>query len=172
MPNASVLEQKKAVVVELVEKLKAAQAGILVDYRGLTVEEDTKLRAKLREAGVEYKVVKNTLTRFAIKEVGFDEISDTLNGTTALATHADDVVAPAKVLAKFIEDNGDEAGIAIKAGFVDGRVASLEEINAMAKVPSKDTLYAMLAGGLNATIAGLARALNAVAEKNGEEQPA
>ena len=85
MPNASVLEQKKAVVAELIEKIKAAQAGILVDYRGLTVEEDTKLRAKLREAGVEYKVVKNTLTRFAIKELGYDELDEQLNGPTSLA---------------------------------------------------------------------------------------
>ena len=173
MPNNKVLEQKKQIVENLVERFKNSATGVFVTYSGLSVEKDTELRTKLREAGVEYTVVKNTLTRFAIKEVGFDEISDTLNGTTALATHADDVVAPAKVLSKFIEDNGDEAGIAIKAGFVDGRVATLEEINAMAKVPSKDTLYAMLAGGLNACIAGLARALNAVAEKNGEgEQPA
>ena len=170
MPNNKVLEQKKQIVENLVERFKNSATGVFVTYSGLTVEKDTELRTKLREAGVEYTVIKNTLTRFAIKEVGFDEISDTLNGTTALATHADDVVAPAKVLAKFIEDNGDAAGIQIKAGFVDGRVATLEEINAMAKVPSKDTLYAMLAGGLNACISGLARALNAVAEKNGEEQ--
>ena len=85
MPNASVLEQKKAVVAELIEKLKSAQAGVIVDYRGLTVEEDTKLRAKLREAGVEYKVIKNTLTRFAIKEVGFDAMDEALNGPSSLA---------------------------------------------------------------------------------------
>ena len=101
MPNASVLEQKKAAVTELVEKLKAAQSGVIVDYRGLTVEEDTKLRAKLREAGVEYKVVKNTLTRFAAKEVGFDELDAQLNGPTSLAISTEDPVAPAKVIAEF-----------------------------------------------------------------------
>ena len=85
MPNASVLEQKKAVVAELIEKLKSAQAGVIVDYRGLTVEEDTKLRTKLREAGVEYKVIKNTLTRFAIKEVGYEEMDEALNGPSSLA---------------------------------------------------------------------------------------
>ena len=168
MPNNKILEEKKQIVSGLVERFKNSATGVFVTYSGLTVEKDTELRTKLREAGVEYTVVKNTLTRFAVKEVGFDEISDVLNGTTALATHADDVVAPSKVLSKFIEDNGENAGIAIKAGFVDGKVVSLDEIKAMAKVPSKDTLYAMLAGGLNATIAGLARALNAVAEKNGE----
>jgi len=149
--------------------ISAAKSIVLVDYKGITVEQDTALRKSFRENNVVYKVIKNTLTRFAVKEVGFDEISDVLNGTTALATHADDVVAPSKVLSKFIEDNGDNAGIAIKAGFVDGKVVSLDEIKAMAKVPSKDTLYAMLAGGLNATIAGLARALNAVAEKDQQE---
>jgi len=169
MPNNKVLEEKKQIVNGLVDRFKNSATGVFVTYSGLTVEKDTELRSKLREAGVEYTVVKNTLTRFAVKEVGFDEISDVLNGTTALATHADDVVAPSKVLSKFIEDNGDNAGIAIKAGFVDGKVVSLDEIKAMAKVPSKDTLYAMLAGGLNATIAGLARALNAVAEKDQQE---
>ena len=173
MANAKIRAQKEQVVETLVERLKGSATGVFVTYSGLTVEKDTELRTKLREAGVEYTVVKNTLTERAVEAVGFDEIKEVLNGTTALATHVDDVVAPAKVLAKFIEDNGDEAGIKIKAGFVDGRVATLEEINAMAKVPSKDTLYAMLAGGLNACISGLARALNAVAEKNGEgEQPA
>ena len=165
MPNNKVLEQKKQIVDGLVERFKNSATGVFVTYSGLSVEKDTELRSKLREAGVEYTVVKNTLTRFAIKEVGFDEISDTLNGTTALATHPDDVVAPSKVLSKFIEDNGDDAGIAIKAGFVDGKVVSLDEIKAMAKVPSKETLYAMLAGGLNATIAGLARAIDAVREQ-------
>ena len=123
MPNASVLEQKKAVVVELVEKLKAAQAGILVDYRGLTVEEDTKLRAKLREAGVEYKVVKNTLTRFAIKELGYDELDEQLNGPTSLAISSEDPVAPAKVISDFAKTNEN---LTIKAGFLDGKVISLD----------------------------------------------
>lgn len=168
MPNAKVLQQKQEIVTALVERMKNSAAGVFVTYSGLTVEKDTELRKKFREAGVEYTVVKNTLTRFAAEQLGYQELDPILNGTTALATHPDDVVAPAKVIADFISDNKDAAGIEIKAGFMDGKVTAVDEIIAISKVPSKDTLYAMLAGGLNATIAGLARALNAVAEK-GEE---
>ncbi|MBO5454582.1 MAG: 50S ribosomal protein L10 [Clostridia bacterium] len=172
MPNAKVLEQKKEIVNALVERLNSSAAGVFVTYSGLTVEKDTELRAKLREAGVEYTVVKNTLTRFAVNEVGYSEFSDILNGTTALATHPTDVVAPAKVLAKFIEDNKEEAGIEIKGGFMDGKISTLEEINAISKIPSKDTLYAMVACSLNATIAGFARAINAVKEQKEAEPTA
>lgn len=98
MPSSKVLESKKQIVAEMIEKLKTAQAGVLVDYCGLTVEEDTDLRNKLRAAGVEYKVVKNTLTRFAAKEVGFDELDAVLNGPTSLAVSYDDPVAPQRLL--------------------------------------------------------------------------
>lgn len=165
MPNASVLEQKKAVVVELVEKLKAAQAGILVDYRGLTVEEDTKLRAKLREAGVEYKVVKNTLTRFAIKELGYDELDEQLNGPTSLAISSEDPVAPAKIISDFAKNNEN---LTIKAGFLDGKVISLDEIKTLASTPSKDVLIAKIMGSLNSPISALARTLQALID-NGVE---
>ena len=160
---------KEAKVAEIKEKLEKAQGVALANYQGLTVEEDTMLRKSLREAGVEYTVIKNTLARFAANEVGLGELSDVFNGTTAIATHKEDVVAPAKVLSEFIDANKEAAGIEIKAGFVEGKVVALEEIKAMAKVPSKETLYAMLAGGLNATIAGLARAINAVKEKQEAE---
>ena len=169
MPNNKVLEQKKQIVENLVERFKNSATGVFVTYSGLTVEKDTELRNKLREAGVEYTVIKNTLARFAANEVGFEELSEIFNGTTAIATHKEDVVAPAKVLSEFIDANKETAGIEIKAGFVEGKVVSLDEIKAMAKVPSKETLYAMLAGGLNATIAGLARAINAVKEKQEAE---
>ncbi|MBQ8525499.1 MAG: 50S ribosomal protein L10 [Clostridia bacterium] len=165
MPNASVLEQKKAVVAELIEKLKAAQAGVLVDYRGLTVEEDTKLRAQLREAGVEYKVVKNTLTRFAIKEVGYDEMDEQLNGPTSLAISADDPVAPAKIISDFAKNNEN---LTIKAGFLDGKVISLDEIKTLANTPSKDVLIAKIMGSLNSPISALARTLQALID-NGVE---
>ena len=108
MPSANVLEQKKQIVADLVEKLKSAQAGVIVDYRGLTVEEDTNLRRKLREAGVEYKVVKNTLTRFAANEVGLSGLDDQLNGPTSLDISADDPVAPAKVISEFAKDNEEK----------------------------------------------------------------
>ncbi len=165
MPNEKVLKQKQEIVDALVERLQNAAAGVFVTYSGLTVEKDTELRRKFREAEVDYSVIKNTLTRFAIDKVGFQELDPILNGTTALATHTSDVVAPAKVLAGFIDEYKDDAGITIKAGFMEGKIISVDEINAISKIPSKDTLYAMLAGALNANIGNLARALNAVAEK-------
>ena len=149
-------------VADLSEKLKTAAAGVFVDYCGLTVEEDTQLRNKLREANIEYAVVKNTLTKRAANEAGFSEFDEILNGPTALALSFDDVVAPARVLAEFAKDN---EVFEIKAGFMEGKAMSIDEITALSKIPSKDTLYAMLAGGLNATIAGLARAIDAVREQ-------
>ena len=131
MPSANVLEQKKQIVADLVENLKAAQAGVLVDYRGITVEQDTQLRAKLREAGVEYKVVKNTLTRFAAKEVGFEALE-------------------------------------IKAGFLDGKVITIDEVKKLASTPSKEVLIAKVMGSLNAPISKLVRTLQALVD-NGVE---
>lgn len=165
MPSASVLEQKKKVVAELVEKLKAAQAGVLVDYRGLTVEEDTNLRTKLREAGVEYKVVKNTLTRFAAKEVGYDELDEMLNGPTSLAISETDPVAPAKVIAEFAKTNDK---IEIKAGFLDGKVISMDEVKTLADTPSREVLIAKIMGSMNAPISKLVRTLQALVD-NGVE---
>lgn len=165
MPSANVLEEKKKVVAELIEKLKSAQAGVLVDYRGLTVEEDTNLRSKLREAGVEYKVVKNTLTRFAAKEVGFEELDEMLNGPTSLAISDTDPVAPAKVISDFIKDNEK---ISIKAGFLDGKVISLDEIKTLANTPSKEVLIAKIMGSLNSPVSKLVRTLQALVD-NGVE---
>ncbi len=162
MPSEKILQQKQQLVAELSEKFKTAAAGVFVDYCGLTVEEDTQLRNKLREAGVEYTVVKNTLTKRAANEAGFTEFDEILNGPTALALSFDDVVAPAKVLAEFAK--GKDV-FELKAGFMEGKAMSLEEVTALSQIPSKDTLYAMLAGGLNATIAGLARAIDAVREQ-------
>jgi len=160
MPSAKILEQKKAVVVDLTEKIKGATAGVFVDYRGLTVEEDTKLRVKLREAGVYYKVVKNTLTRFAANELGYTELDPILNGPTALAL-SDDPVAPAKVLAEFAKTNPN---LEIKAGFLDGSVISIEEINKLAATPSRDTLIAKIMGSLNAPVSNLVRTLQALVD--------
>ena len=105
MPNAKVLAQKQAMVSELADKMRNASAGVFVDYKGITVEADTKLRAELRKAGVEYSVVKNTLTRFAANEVGFTELDPILNGTTALALGMDDPIAPAKLIVDFAKKN-------------------------------------------------------------------
>lgn len=165
MPSASVLEQNKKVVADLVEVLKSAQAGVLVDYRGITVEQDTQLRNKLREAGVEYKVVKNTLTRFAANEVGYQELDSSLHGPTALAISSTDPVAPAKVLSDFAKD---VEAIEIKAGFLDGKVISLDEIKTLANTPSRDVLIAKIMGSLNSPISKLVRTLQALVD-NGVE---
>ena len=165
MPNAKVLAQKQAIVSELADKMRNASAGVCVDYKGITVEADTKLRAELRKAGVEYSVVKNTLTRFAAKEVGFSELEPILNGTTALALGMDDPIAPAKHIVDFAKKN--EKIFKIKAGFIEGKVVDVETIKSIGELPSKDVLLATVLGTLNAPIAALARALNAIAEKQG-----
>ena len=118
MPNAKVLAEKQAMVAALAEKMKNASSGVIVDYKGITVEQDTKLRAELRKNGVDYAVVKNTLTRFAAKQIGFDELDEVLNGTTALAVSAEDSVMPAKLISEFAKKNPKV--FKIKAGFVDG----------------------------------------------------
>ena len=160
MPSEKVLEQKKAQVAEVVEVLKSAQTGVLVDYRGLTVEEDTKLRNNLRAAGVKYFVIKNTLLRLAAKETGLDELDSILHGPTALAI-SEDAVAPAKVIADFAKENEK---FEIKSGFMDGKVLSVDEISKLAKTPSKETLIAKMMGSLNSPISGLARLLSTIAE--------
>lgn len=160
MPSEKVLEAKKAQVVELVDVLKNATTGVLVDYRGLTVEEDTKLRNDLRAAGVKYFVVKNTLLRLAANQTGLEDLDSILHGPTALAV-SEDAVAPAKVLADFAKENDT---LEIKSGFMDGKVLSLDEINTLAKTPSKETLIAKMMGSLNSPISGLARLLSTIAD--------
>ena len=163
MPSEKVLEAKKAQVAETVEILKAAQTGVLVDYRGLNVEEDTELRRKLREANVKYFVIKNTL--LAAKEVGLDALDEALHGPTAIAVSSEDAVAPAKVIADFAKENDK---LEIKTGFMDGAVISLDEVNKLAATPNMDTLIAKMMGSLNSPISSLARLLATIAD-GGEE---
>lgn len=165
MPNEKVLEAKKAQVAETVELLKSAQTGVLVDYRGLNVEEDTSLRTKLREANVKYFVIKNTLLRLAAKEVGLEALDEVLHGPTALAVSSEDAVAPAKVLSDFAKENEK---LEIKSGFMDGAVMSLDEIKTLAATPNMDTLIAKMMGSLNSPISSLARLLATIAD-GGEE---
>ena len=165
MPSKEVLEQKKAQVAELIETLKAAQAGVIVDYRGLTVEEDTKLRRTLREANVNYFVVKNTLLRLAANETGLEALDSILHGPTAIAVSNEDPVAPAKVISDFAKTNEK---LELKSGFMDGEVISLDEVKQLAATPSREVLLAKLLGSLNAPISNLARLLNTIAE-GGEE---
>jgi len=174
VPNAKVLEEKQKIVKELAEKMKTASAGVLVDYKGITVEADTKLRREMREAGIEYAVVKNTLTRLAAQEIGFDGLVPFLNGTSALAVSKNDAVAPAKILNAFAKKSGDK--FKIKAGFVEGKVIGADGVKSLADLPPREVLIAQVLGGLNAPISGfvnvlngnirgLVVALNAIAEK-------
>lgn len=179
MPSEKVLEAKKAQVAEVIDVLKEAQTGVLVDYRGLTVEEDTALRTKLREANVKYFVMKNTLLLRAAKEVGLEALEEALHGPTAIAVSSEDAVAPAKVLSDFAKDNEK---LEIKSGFMDGAIMSLDEIKTLAATPNMETLIAKMMGSLNSPISALARTLAAIsdggveiadliAKKNAEEAP-
>ena len=165
MPNAKVLSEKQAIVASLTEKLQNASAGVLVDYKGITVAEDTALRAELRKNNVEYAVVKNTLLRFAAKNCGMDELDGILNGTTSLAICNDDPVAPARVISDFAKKCNDH--FEIKGGFMDGKVMSLNEVMALAEIPPLPILRAQVLGTMLAPISGLACVLKQIAEKQG-----
>ena len=177
MPNARVLSEKQAVVAELVEKLKNAKGGVLVDYSGTSVATDTEMRRAMRNAGVEYAVVKNTLTKLAINQMGFEALDDVLNGPTALAISHTDPVAAAKVICEYA--NKKDSTLKVKGGFVDGKVISPAEVQALSELPSKEALVAQVLGTmvapltgfvtvLNANIRGLAVALKAIADKQSE----
>ena len=162
MPSEKVLESKKAIVAQLTERFQNAQAGVLADYRGLTVAQDTELRSKMREAGVEYTVLKNNLVRFAAKNVGLDDLDPILHGPTAIATSADDVVAPAKVLVEFAKENDT---LELKGGFVDGKVISVDEVKVYAAIPSREVLISKMLGSLQSPIGALARTLQAIVDE-------
>ena len=165
MPNAKVLSEKQAIVAELTEKIQKATAGVIVDYKGITVEEDTALRKECREGGVDYAVVKNTLLRFAFNNVGLNELDDQLNGATSLAVCMDDPVAPARVIAEFAKKlNGK---FEIKGGFMDGKVVDMATINALAAIPALPVLQAQVLGTMLAPITSLACVLKQIAEKDG-----
>ena len=165
MPNAKVLSEKQAIVAELTAKLQSAAAGVLVDYRGITVAEDTALRAELRKNNVDYAVVKNTLLRFAVNNAGMSELDGLLNGTTSLAVCNDDPVAPARVINDFAKKLNDR--FEIKGGFMDGKVIPLSEVMALAEIPPLPTLRAQVLGTMLAPISGLACVLKQIAEKQG-----
>ena len=168
MPSKSVLEQKQAYVADLAEKLKNAAGGVLVDYKGISVEA-TKLRKDLRENGVEYFVVKNTLLKRAAEIAGIEGLEPALSGTTAIALSAEDIIIAPKLL--FKQTEAPDSTFAIKLGFIDGKVISKEEVEAYAKLPSKETLLSQLVFMLQSPIQRVAIALNEIAKKN-EEQSA
>lgn len=159
------IETKKETVKEITEKFRNSDAAIFVDYRGLNVHEVTELRKELREANVDYKVYKNTLTRRAVKEVELEELNDTLVGPTAVAFSEEDVVAPAKILYNFAKDH---EALEIKGGVIEGEVVSLEQIEELSKLPDYNGLVSMLLSVLQAPIRNLAYATKAVADQKEE----
>ena len=170
MPNAKVLESKKAVVEALTGKIKEATSVVFVDYKGITVAQDTELRKQFREAGVEYTVVKNTLTKFATKECGYD-FEEVLNGTTAMASTTGDPIAPARVVCEFAKKN--KLNLAIKGGVVEGSVLSAQQLSGFGELPSKNALVASVLGTFLAPISSLAFVLDQIRQqKEGGSAPA
>ena len=165
MPNAKVLSEKQAMVEALAARIQNASAGVFVDYKGITVSEDTALRSEMRKDGVEYTVVKNTLTRKALEKLGMNGLDAVLNGTTSLATAENDPIAPFRILSDYSKKLNDRFNI--KAAFMEGKVLSETEIAEMAALPSKDALYAKVLGTMIAPITGLAVCLGQILEQKG-----
>lgn len=164
----SAIEKKKQLVDEITDKFKSSTAVVVVDYRGLNVAEVTELRKQLREAGVEFKVYKNTMTRRAVEAAGMDGLKSALTGPNAIAFSTEDVVAPARILNDFAKDH---EALEIKAGVIEGDVATVDEIKALATLPSREGLLSMLLSVLQAPIRNFALAAKAVADQK-EEQSA
>ena len=164
MPNASVLEKKQQQVAELKEKIAGAVTGIIVDYKGINVSDDTALRKELRENGVEYFVVKNTILGRAIDGTSVEGMKSVLEGTTALALSKEDYTAAARILCKFAEGHDN---FKVKSGFLDGEVVDVATIESLAKLPSKEVLLATVCSAFQAPIAAFARAVQAIVDKNG-----
>ena len=169
MPNAKVLESKKAVVESLTGKIQEASSVVFVDYKGITVAQDTELRKQFREAGVEYSVVKNTLTNFAAKNAGYD-FSKVLNGTTAMASTTGDPIAPARIVCEFAKKNKNT--LSIKGGVVEGSVLSADQLNGFGELPSKNALVASVLGTFLAPISSLAFVLDQIREQKEGGAPA
>ena len=160
----AVTEQKKAIVADLKEKLTGCKGAVLTSYKGLTVAQDTALRVELRKAGVNYHVVKNTMTRIAATEAGMEELVAHLEGTTALAVSAEDAVAPAKVISEFIKKNNlaDQGILTVKAGIVEGKVVGAEEVKAIASLPSREVLIGKLLGSFQAPVSNTVGVMGAM----------
>lgn len=166
MPSQKVLEQKKAVVAELAERLKNSITGVVVCYEGINTEDDTKLRKELRENDVKYTVVKNTLLSRACDEVGLEDIKPVLEGTTAIATSDSEYAAAARILCNYAKDHDN---FKVKSGYLDGAVIDMDTIISLSKLPSRDVLLANVLGAFQAPIASFARAVQAIVDKGGVE---
>ncbi len=165
MPSAAVLEKKQAQVSALSDRIKESVAGVLVDYKGINVADDTQLRRDFREAGVEYNVIKNTIIKMAAEKAGLNGLDEVLEGTTAIATCKDDYVASARILQKFANMHPK---FKLKSGYIDNEVIDAERLKALAKLPSREILLATVCSAFNAPIAAFARAVQAIVDKNGE----
>jgi large subunit ribosomal protein L10 len=165
MPNAKVLSEKQAIVEALAERIRNAGSGILVDYKGITVEEDTALRTEMRKESVNYTVVKNTLTRKALDSLGMEGLDHVLNGTTSLATTESDPIAPFRIITDYSKKLGDRFNV--KAAFMEGKILSEQEIAEISELPGKDALYAKVLGTMIAPITGLAVCLGQILEQMG-----
>lgn len=155
-------EEKVALVSEIAEKLQNSKSTIIADYRGLTVGQVTELRKRLREAGIEFRVLKNTMTRRAAEQVNLGEVNQYLTGPNAIAFSNDDVVAPAKILNSFAKEH---KALELKAGIVEGKVINVEEVTALAELPNREGLLSMLLSVLQAPMRNLAYAVSRVAEQ-------
>jgi len=165
LPSTKVLEQKQQIVEDLKVKFSGALAGVIVDYSGTSVSDDTALRKELRENGIDYFVAKNTLISRAIEGTDLEGMKEALNGTTAVALSADDHTAAARILANFAEKHEN---FSIKTGFLEGKVIDLDTINSLAKLPTKEVLLATVLSAFQAPIAAFARAVQAIVDKDGE----
>ena len=163
--SKEIIAKKAAIVEEVVEKFEKA-SSVVLDYRGLTVEEVTNLRKELREAGVEMRVIKNTYLKRAADKAGYEGLDDTFSGPTAVAFADEDVTAPARILSKFAEDH---EALEIKGGMIEGKVVSLEEIHALAKLPNREGMLSMLLSVLQAPVRNFAYAVKAVADSKEED---
>lgn len=163
--SEAAIAKKETLVQAAAEKFESAASVVIVDYRGLTVEEVTNLRKQLRDAGVEMKVIKNSILSRAAKKVGLDGLDEVFTGPTAVAFSNDDVVAPAKIIDEFAKD---AKALEIKGGVIEGKVSSVEQITALAKLPNREGLQSMLLSVLQAPVRNVAYAVKAVAEKNEE----
>ena len=163
--SEAAIAKKETLVQAAAEKFESAASVVIVDYRGLTVEEVTNLRKQLRDAGVEMKVIKNSILSRAAKKVGLDGLDEVFTGPTAVAFSNDDVVAPAKIIDEFAKD---AKALEIKGGVIEGKASSVEQITALAKLPNREGLLSMLLSVLQAPVRNVAYAVKAVAEKNEE----
>ena len=165
MPSQKILESKQEAVRVLAEKMKNAASGVLVKYEGITVEHDTKLRAELRKAGVEYKVYKNSMTGMACEKAGYADLKAHLTGMNAIATSATDPVAPAKIIKQYADKIET---FEIKGGFVDGGILDQAGVMELANIPNKETLVCKVMMGMQSPLYKLAYALQAIIDKSGE----